>query len=231
MVANDVQAEHATNGGDRVSGAAAIDRPSTPGLAKATNVIAKAALVVLLVLALLYPEQGNLRDKAAGLRAVGYPLVAFTVPLLWWALWRDRMSFPWVPDLLITLTCFTDIMGNRMDLYDTVVWFDDWMHFINTGLLAVALILLTLPPRSGRLRTVERALAFGATSAVAWELAEYFAFISRSSERHFAYGDTLGDLTLGTLGAVVGGMAVHRLRQQGRLLDPPAVLPRERVVA
>jgi hypothetical protein len=38
-----------------------------------------------------------------------------------------------VPDLLITLTCFTDIMGNRMDLYDTVVWFDDWMHFSTPG--------------------------------------------------------------------------------------------------
>ena len=35
---------------------------------------------------------------------------------------------PWLPDLLITITCFTDILGNRMDLYDTVVWFDDWMH-------------------------------------------------------------------------------------------------------
>ena len=209
----------------------AVTHPATPGLAKSANVTAKAALVLLLVLALLYPEQGNLRDKAAGLRAVGYPLLAFTVPLLWWTLWRDRMSFPWVPDLLITVTCFTDILGNRMDLYDTVVWFDDFMHFMNTGLLAVALILLTLPHWSGPLRTVERALAFGATSAIAWELAEYFAFISRSSERRFAYGDTLGDLALGTAGAVVGGLAVYRLRQQGRLLDPPAVLPRDRVVA
>lgn len=205
--------------------------PVTPVLAKTANVAAKASLVLLLVLALLYPDQGQLRDKAAGMRAVGYPLVSFTVPLLWWTLWRDRMSFPWLPDLLITITCFTDILGNRMDLYDTVVWFDDWMHFMNTGLLVAALILLTLPHSSGMLRTVERALAFGATSAIAWELAEYFAFISRTSERTFAYGDTLGDLALGTAGAVVGGMVVHHLRQRGRLLDPPAVLPRERAKA
>jgi hypothetical protein len=214
-----------------VSEVVAVAYPATPALAKTANVAAKASLVVLLVLALLYPDQGNLRDKAAGMRAVGYPLVSFTVPLLWWTLWRDRMSFPWVPDLLITITCFTDILGNRMDLYDTVVWFDDWMHFMNTGLLAAALILLTLPLGSGLLRTVERALAFGATSAIAWELAEYFAFISRTSERSFAYGDTLGDLALGTAGAVVGGMIVHHLRQQGRLLDPPGALPRERVRA
>ena len=209
----------------------AVAYPVTPTLAKTANVAAKAALGLLLVLALLYPDQGHLRDKAAGMRAVGYPLVSFTVPLLWWTLWRDRMSFPWVPDLLITITCFTDILGNRMDLYDSVVWFDDWMHFMNTGLLTVALILLTLPGSSGLLRTIERALAFGATSAIGWELAEYFAFISRTSERTFAYGDTLGDLALGTAGAVVGGMAVHHLRQQGRLLEPPALVPRERVEA
>lgn len=208
-----------------------VAHPGTPALAKTANVAAKASLVLLLVLVLLYPDQGNLRDKAAGIRAVGYPLVSFTVPLLWWSLWRDRMSFPWVPDLLITITCFTDILGNRMDLYDSVVWFDDWMHFVNTGLLAAALILLTLPRSSGRMRTVERALAFGATSAIAWELAEYFAFISRSSDRAFAYADTLGDLALGTAGAVVGGLAVHHLRQQGRLMDPPALSPRERIKA
>ena len=197
--------------------------PVTPALAKTANVAAKASLVLLLVLALLYPDQGNLRDKAAGMRAVGYPLVSFTVPLLWWTLWRDRMSFPWVPDLLITITCFTDILGNRMDLYDTVVWFDDWMHFMNIGLLAAALVLLTLPRSSGMLRTIERALAFGATAAIAWELAEYFAFISRTSDRSYAYGDTLGDLALGTAGAVVAGIIVHRLWRQGRLLDPPCL--------
>ena len=203
----------------------------TPALAKTANVVAKVALGLLLALALFYPDQGNLRDKAAGMRAVGYPLISFTVPVLWWTLWRDRMSFPWVPDLMITVTCFTDILGNRMDLYDTVVWFDDWMHFMNTGLLTVALILLTLSRDSGLMRTVERAVAFGATSAIAWELAEYFAFISRSTERRFAYADTLGDLALGTAGAVVGGTAVYRLWQRGRLLDPPVVMLPEPVEA
>jgi len=197
----------------------AVAVPSTPAMAKTTNVVAKGALLLLLVLALLYPDQAHMRDKAAGLRAVGYPLVSFTVPLLWWTLWRDRMSFPWLPDLLITITCFTDILGNRLDLYDTVVWFDDWMHFMNNGLLAAAILLLTLPASSTLGRTVERALAFGATAAIAWEVGEYFAFISRSTERTFAYADTLGDLTLGTLGAVVAALVVHRLWCHGYLND------------
>ncbi len=205
---------------------AAIEHPSTPAFAKSANVVAKAALVLLLLLALLYPDQGNLRDKAAGMRAVGYPLISFTVPLLWWTLWRERMSFPWVSDLLITLTCFSDILGNRMDLYDTVLWFDDLMHFANTGMLAAAFILLTLPRDVGLGRVLERALAFGATAAIAWELAEFFAFLSRSTEREFAYADTLGDLALGTAGAVVAAVVLHRSWQRGRLLDPEPLPPR-----
>ena len=154
------------------------------------------------------------------MRAVGYPLISFTVPVLWWTLWRDRISFPWLPDLLITITCFTDILGNRMDLYDTVAWFDDWMHVMNTGLLAAAFILLTLPRHVGFGRVLERALAFGASAAIAWEVAEYFAFISRSTEREFAYADTLGDLSLGTAGAVLAAVVLHRAWRHGYLVDP-----------
>ena len=198
----------------------AIERSVTPTLAKTANVLAKAALVLLLVFAVVYPDQAHMRDKAAGMRAIGYPLISFTVPVLWWTLWRDRISFPWLPDLLITITCFTDILGNRMDLYDTVVWFDDWMHFMNTGLLAAAFILLTLPRDVGFGRVLERSLAFGATAAIAWEVAEFFAFISRSTEREFAYADTLGDLTLGTAGAVVAAVLIHRSWRRGQLREP-----------
>jgi hypothetical protein len=194
--------------------------PATPGVAKTVNVTAKAGLVLLLVLALLYPDLGHLRDKGAGVRAVGYPLASFAVPFIWWTWWRERMAFPWIPDLLVTITCFTDVLGNRMDLYDTIVWFDDWMHFMNTGLLAAAFILLTLPRDSSLGRVVERSLAFGATAAIAWELGEYVAFLSKSSERAFAYGDTLGDLTLGVLGALVAAVVVQRSWSSGRLLDP-----------
>jgi hypothetical protein len=189
----------------------------TPSAARAAGVFAKAGLILLLVLALLYPESSHLKDKAGGLRAVGYPLVSFTVPALWWVLWRDRVAFPWAADLMVTVTCFSDVLGNRMDLYDTVVWFDDLMHFVNVGLLTAALLLLTLPHRVGLGRLVERALAFGATAAIAWEIAEFFAFISGSSERQFAYADTLGDLGLGACGALAGALLVHRLGRRGLL--------------
>ena len=67
---------------------------------------------------------------------------------------------------------------------------------------------------------LERCLAFGATVAIAWEVAEFFAFISRSTEREFAYADTLGDLALGTAGAVVAAVIIHRAWRRGHLVHP-----------
>ena len=192
-------------------------RYPTPGLVRSLDIAAKALLVLLLGTAIAYPESGNMQEKAAGLRAVAYPMLAFTVPVVWYVWWRDRTSFPWLADLLVTITCFTDVLGNRMDLYDAVVWFDDWMHFMNTGLLAAAVVLLTLPRTAGLGATLERALAFGVTAAVFWELAEYAAFISRSAERRSAYTDTLGDLALGTIGAVVAAVVIHRSWRSGGL--------------
>jgi hypothetical protein len=184
-------------------------RPPAPSALRAADIGGKAGLLLLLLLAILHPESGHMQDKAAGLRAVGYPLLSLAVPVAWLILWREKFAFPWLADLLVTFTCFTDVLGNRMDLYDSVVWFDDWMHFMNTGLLVTAVLLLTMDRRASRLRVLERGLAFGATAAIGWELAEYAAFISASTEKHFAYEDTLGDLGLGLLGAVLGALAVH----------------------
>jgi len=188
-----------------------------PPAIRGLNIAAKAALLVLLATALALPDLGHMRDKAAELRAVAYPLMSFAVPLIWLVWWRDRAPFPWLADLLVTMTCFSDILGNRINLYDTVVWFDDWMHFMNTGLLAAAAVLLTLPRHSRFLAILERAFAVGATGAIAWEIAEYFAFISTSSERHGAYTDTLADLGLGVLGAFIAALVIHRLWQGCRL--------------
>jgi hypothetical protein len=64
---------------------------------------AKAGLVLLVLAALAYPDASHLRDKAAGLRAVGYPLFAFALPVVWLVFWRDRV-FPWLVDLFVTLS-------------------------------------------------------------------------------------------------------------------------------
>lgn len=192
-------------------------RYPAPAFVRGADISAKAGLLLLLAAAILYPSMGNLEGKGATARAIGYPLLAFTVPLIWFVFWRKRASFPWTADLLVTITCFTDILGNRMDLYDKISWFDDWMHFMNTGMLAAAVILLTMHRSTPLGAMIERALAFGVTAALFWEVAEYYAFLRFSPERVGAYTDTLGDMVLGTFGCVVAAVIVHTLWQQGRL--------------
>ncbi|QCX26189.1 hypothetical protein [Nocardioides jishulii] len=191
----------------------------TPGtvIVIALNVAAKVMLLVLLITAIHYPELGHLEGKGAGARAVGYPLTAFAIPAAWLVYGRHRVTFPWLVDLMVTSTCFTDTLGNRMDLYDTVRRFDDVMHFVNTGVLTAAFILLTLPPTATRGQVIERSLAFGVTAAVFWEVAEYYAFLSTSGNVD-RYADTLGDIALGGIGSVAAGLLVHLAWKHQHLL-------------
>ncbi|MDX6238073.1 MAG: hypothetical protein QOG10_2888, partial [Kribbellaceae bacterium] len=49
-----------------------------------------------------------------------------------------------------------------------------------------------------------------------WEVGEYVAFVRHSPELQTAYTDTLGDLTLGTLGALLAGLTVYQSAAQSR---------------
>lgn len=175
------------------------------------DVAAKLVLVALLALVVVDPDWGNLEGKAPVARALTYPLLAFAIPL-WWQFHPGQKPYPWVADLLLTFTGFSDVLGNRLDLYDRIVWFDDFMHFLNIGLVAGAAILLTLDRAAGLTAVLERAIAVGMTAGLAWEVFEYFSFVTRHSELRWAYGDTVGDLALGWLGAVVAAVVVHEAR-------------------
>lgn len=192
--------------------AAQASRP-VPDAVVVANVVAKLALVLGLILVLIDPHWGNLEGKAPVARAVTYPLVAFVVPVVW-AIRGGRSPYPWVADLLLTLTSFSDILGNRLDLYDQIRWFDDAMHLVNSGLFAAALVVLTLPRDATALETLERAVVWGLTASLVWELFEYVSFLTRSTEMPTAYADTLGDLALGLLGSMLAALVVVAVRRR-----------------
>lgn len=203
-------------------------------LVAALNLIAKAVLLLITLRVALDPTWGNLEGKAPGTRAVTYPLLAFVVPVAFFVRRRSG-EYPWAADLMLTVSGFSDVLGNRLDLYDQVLWFDDVMHFAITGLLAAAILLLSGADAAPLRRRLELAIAAGLTASLAWELWEYFAFMTRSTEMVSAYADTLGDLALGWGGAVAAAVLVgvaHRpgVRRSGAAVRAaPRELPRERV--
>ena len=124
------------------------------------DVLGKAVLLAFLVVVLLDPAWGNLEGKAPTARALTYPLLAFAVPL-WWQVRRPPGDYPWLADLLLTLAAFSDILGNRLDLYDRVAWFDDVMHVAVVTWISAALVLLTMTRTSSAVAVLERSVALG----------------------------------------------------------------------
>jgi hypothetical protein len=191
---------------------------SAPRPAPVWVVVADLVAKVLLVLAVsrvaIDPDWGNLEGKAPVARAVAYPMLALVVPLLH-ALRGLRSGggqgrpYPWGADLLVTVPAFSDLLGNRLDLYDRVPWFDDAIHLANTAALSAGVLLLTGTAAAPLWHRLAVAVAAGMTLSLAWELWEYSAFLARSAEATTAYGDTLGDLALGWLGAVLAAGLVR----------------------
>jgi hypothetical protein len=183
----------------------------------ALDLVAKLALVVLLLVALVYPDLSNLKAKGAGVRLVVYPLGALVVPIWWWLRGRRRQArgFPWAADLLVTLPWLSDLLGNRLNFFDTVTWWDDVSHFAHWLLLTAGVLLAWRPGRQiGAGVLVMVALGFGTTAAVLWELGEYVAFLRTLSTYALVYPDTLGDLTLGTSGSLLAGLLVAGTRRR-----------------
>ena len=110
-----------------------------------------------------------------------------------------------------------DTAGNALNLFDRVGWWDDANHLVNWALLTAGFVLAIRSFRPGAFNATFLGIGFGATAAILWEILEYFTFIRGSPELKTAYTDTLGDLSLGLLGSVIGPVcAVLADRNQRR---------------
>ena len=81
------------------------------------------------------------------------------------------------------------------------------MHLIMHGVLTAGL-LRQFWPSARPAELIMAAAAFGGLSGLAWEIAEYFAFMRHGVELTGAYLDTMGDLSGGMTGALLAGIAL-----------------------
>lgn len=168
------------------------------------DVAFKAMLVGLLAFG-AFSGLEQFEGKAFGWRLVFYPLAAVVVPLGWWLAGRPP-PYPYALDILLVAPFLVDVIGNALDLYDSISWWDDLNHFVNWGLLCLAVGQLVLRFGLPRFAMFVMIVGVGATAAILWELAEYVAFIRNSDELDTAYTDTLGDMMLGLAGATVAAL-------------------------
>jgi len=173
------------------------------------NFAAKAALIGLLLFAVIRPDLPQFEGKAMTARLFTFGISAVFLPLIWLVL-RPRRPYPHAIDLCLVAPFLLDTAGNALDLYGTIEWFDDAMHYLNwvPWVTAFGLALVTFAPPIPRWALFGVVLGFGAVTHILWELAEFVTFIRGGPEEATAYRDTLGDLTLSLLGSLTGALIV-----------------------
>ncbi|MDP6063007.1 MAG: hypothetical protein QGF42_08245 [Acidimicrobiales bacterium] len=189
---------------------------------------AKAALAACLLAGLLFPEIPGVAGKGWPERAVGYPLSALIVPIVWWITRRRRLpdtastdsaspsTYPYLGDALLVTPFVLDLAGNLMNLYDTFEQFDDILHFVNWTFLVAALVLFLRSARLARWNLVLLGSGFGALAIVAWEGVEWIIQEMGTTGLQLTYDDTIGDLLLSSSGGVVGAaLAALALTRRG----------------
>jgi hypothetical protein len=166
--------------------------------------------VAQLAVAEYVPGIERFADKAFGARLIAYPLMMLFVPAVWWLAQRRRGGVrgaaPYFAFGLIGLPFLVDVTGNSLDLYDSVDWWDDANHFVNWLFLLAGVGLLVTRDVRPDWAMAALVTGLGAILAIGWELGEWFTFIRHGTELDTAYEDTLGDLTLGTLGSLTAGL-------------------------
>lgn len=172
-----------------------------------------------LVAAVVVPGVDQFGDKGWGVRVVAYPLLMLVVPVIWWWVRRRRRTerVPYGAFGLIMVPFLSDVTGNWLDLFRDIGWWDDLSHFVHWLFLCAGIGALLAPHVRPRLVIVPLMAGIGAMLALAWELGEWWLFLRQGNEAGGAYEDTLGDLLLGTAGALVAGMAVAWWSAQRRV--------------
>jgi hypothetical protein len=141
-------------------------------------------------------------------------VLAFVLPgLLLPRLLGVRAGF----DLAYSAVLLVAGWSNVLDLYTSVAWWDVVVHLTCTAVIAVMLHLLLAElgivehpaqARSPQAAAVVLTAALGLAVSALWEMVEWFGHAFISSEIFVEYDDTIGDMAMGGLGAVMGGFVL-----------------------
>src|SRR5436190_23346001 len=128
------------------------------------DVAVKLSLVLLLAFG-AFSGLERFAGKAFGWRLVGYTIAALVVPAIWAARGR-RPPYPFAADVLFVLPFLIDTIGNALNLYDSIDWWDDANHFVNRALLSGAVVAALLRTNVERTELFSLVVGFGGVTAI-----------------------------------------------------------------
>jgi len=178
---------------------------------KIVNIGLKVVLLTLVIHASFNLGMEQFQNKGMPYRLIAYPIGIFGVYILSKIL--KIKKYPYFQDLMISFIITSDMLGNSLGLYGNVEWWDDFMHLMNSSVIAV-LIAHFLNAKQKIKPKYVFVYTLGLTSwlHVVWEIAEYVTFITTNTcEYATAYRDTIGDLLFGQIGAIIGALSITYL--------------------
>ena len=185
---------------------------ATPGV-----LIAVKALIMLTTLtALAVPAMHEFRGEAMAGRVLVYAVAVLLIPAGW--LVCGRRSYPVAADSFLMMPLVFDLVGNSLHLYARFDHYDKVAHLV--GVAAAAMFAAALLRRyvSGPVALAAVAVAGGLCIGIAIELFEFAVFTHPSATGLGAYQDTVGDLAMDMLGAVIAAAAILVLPMRSREL-------------
>jgi hypothetical protein len=170
---------------------------------------------------------------ADALRLVG--IVSVPAAAIWWqptdagvlALALPALMVPRMlavrpgADIFYGVTVLVAAWSNVLGLYRSIAWWDLLIHFVCTGVLAAAAYLalarariVPVPDRTGFTGrgAVVLTTIIGLALCAVWEMIEWAGWRFISDAIYVGYQDTIGDMVVGGVGAVVAGVVVARVR-------------------
>ena len=189
--------------------------------------VVKGALAASLLAGLLFPDIPGVAGKGWPERCIGYPVSALLVPAIWVLRGRRgqlarRGRYPYLADALLVVPFVLDLLGNLVNLFDTVEQFDDVLHFVNWTFLVAALVLFMAPAGLERWNLALMGSGFGALAIVAWEGVEWIIQEMGTTGLQLTYDDTVGDLVLSTAGGMLGALVTASILTRSPAPSPDA---------
>ncbi|RWZ68210.1 hypothetical protein ELQ92_02970 [Labedella populi] len=191
----------------------------------------------------LRPPRGRTAIAADIVRGLGG--LGVLVAAIWWTATDAGVLALVVPALLLprfigARPLFDVVYGvallvaawsNVFDLYARIAWWDLAVHLTCTGVVAAMLFLLLerveilTAPRVGSVTAavpIVLTTLIGLAASAVWEMIEWLGKTFVSDEIFVAYDDTIADMAVGSVGAVLAGIALASMRRQP---EPQAAFP------
>jgi hypothetical protein len=180
--------------------------PASARLASAGLLAAKVAILSVALLSIAVPALHEFSGEAMVGRVAVYSAGVLLLPAIWAA--RGRRDYPLAADCFLTVPLLFDLVGNSFHLYGNVDHYDDTAHLIGLAFSAAFVASLLRSQVQGRLGLAGVAVAGGLAIGIAIELVEYVLFSHTAATGLEAYRDTIGDLSMDLLGAVIAGVLI-----------------------